>query len=260
MAVSGINSVMSNYFSAANNAGSLTAVSQIYDYKSAQANTKALLDSYKSNNSTISSLKKETADFLTNYTSNMNALAKSAGALTNGGINKLLFDGEGKTSEDSIKNTVSAVKDMVSTYNTTLSFLNKNSDRGTGVVAQIGRMVDDPAAKEKLDLAGITVNKDGSLALDEAKLTKALSNENPLQVKLVADAIGDSYGIAGGVAKDARAGLGTSAAKLVNNDIAEMQELSNNNSFSQMYTSYRGAGAYYMNNNAALGIMMNMLV
>ncbi len=121
----------------------------------------------------------------------MNNLQSSATKLTDGGIDKILFDSEGNTSEESIQNTVSAVKDMVGEYNKTLDFLNSNANRGVGVETQIARMAADPAAKQKLEVAGISVNKDGTLSLNETKLTSALSDKNPLQVKLVADAIGD---------------------------------------------------------------------
>ncbi len=267
MAVGGINPYASgSYFGLSNpssffGAGGVSqsnALSQIYDYKSAQDTLKSLLNPQKKNSATLSALKKDTSDFLTQYTSTMNNLQTSAAKLTNGGIDKILFDSEGNTSEESIKNTVSAVKDMVGEYNKTLDFLNSNAERGVGVETQIARMAADPAARQKLDAAGISVNKDGTLSLNETKLTSALSDKNPLQVKLVADAVGDWNGIAGGIAKDAQAGLNTPAAKLINNDIAEMQDIQNNDPVRQMYTAMRGGGAYYFNNMAA-GMMMNML-
>ena len=258
MAIGGVDAFAGGYFPTSN-VNKLNPVSKVYDYSTAQNEAKSLLDDYKSNSATLGTLKKESSEFLTQYTSNMNDLSKSAKALTDGGIQKILYGKDGKTSEESIKKTVSSVKDMVESYNNSLSFLNKNSKRGEGVVNQIGRMATDPAAKEKLDLAGITVKKDGSLALDEKKLTAALSDDNPLQVKLAATAIGDWNGIAGGIAKDAQAGLNTSAGKLIGNDIAEMQQVRDSNSFNEMYTAMRGGGAYYFNNMAA-GLMMNMLV
>lgn len=255
MAIGGINSLLNNYNSASN-ISKIAATSKMYDYKAAQATAKSYFESQKQHNATVNTLKKDTSSFLTAYTSSMAELNKNGGKLTNGGVNNLLYPKDGKITESSVKNTVSAVKDMVGSYNSSLKLLNDNAQRGPGVVNQLGRMATDPAAKETMKLAGVTANKDGTLKLDETALTKNLSDENPLNAKLTADSIDN---LANGIQRDAKAGLNVPAGKLVNNDIAKMQEIKNNNSFTEMHQSIRSGGAYYMNNSAAVGLMMNML-
>lgn len=253
---------MQSYISAQNaywNSG-ISQMSQIFDFKAAQQQTQQLLNTYKTNNATVQSLKKDSADFLKQYTSGMNNLNSAAGKLTNGGMDKLLYNKEGNVTEDTVKNTVSAVRSMVEEYNSNLKTLNDNAERGEGVTRQMARMVDDPAPAASMKMVGVSVNKDGTLALDEEKLTEALSTENADQRKLVSDIIGGSTGIAAGVQKDARAGLNTSAQSLINNDLAEMQSIRSEDPIRSMAQSLRGAGAYALNNQAAMGILMNMMV
>lgn len=226
MSVSGINSLLNSYYGGTNSVNSLSSASSMFDYDSAKKDVQSLLDSYKqqSSSSSVSSLKKSTADFLTQYTSGMNSMNKAASVFTNGGVNDLLYDKEGNVTDETVKKTVDATKSMLEEYNNNIALLDKNADRGQGVSKQLARMVSDPAAKEKLDALGVSVGKDGTLTLDEAKLTSALKDENPLQVKLMADMLGGSTGLAAGIQKDARAGLNTSSSSLVGNDIATIQQ------------------------------------
>ena len=259
--IGGLDSVMNSYFKySVTNPKNVEAISKVFDYTSSVKSTQSMLESYKANNSKVRQLSKESADFLTGYTKGMNELNQTAGKLTNGGVDKLLFDREGKVTEDTVKNTVSAVRDMVDSYNSNLKTLNDNADRGPGVTNQMARMVDDPAPKAGMDMVGVSVNKDGTLALDEEALTKALNDETPGQRELFRDIIGGSTGIAAGVQKDARAGLRQSAQSLIGNDLAEMQGIRQNDPIREFAQSLKGGGAYALNNNAAMGILMNMTV
>lgn len=261
MSVSGINNLLNSYYSGTNSLNGMSSTADLFDYKSAQKDVASLLDSYKqqSSSTSVSSLKKSTSDFLTQYTSGMNGMNKAASVFTNGGVNDLLYDKEGNVTDETVKKTVDATKSMLKEYNNTIALLDKNADRGQGVTKQLARMVSDPAAKEKLDALGVSVGKDGTLSLDEEKLTSALKDENPLQVKLMADFLGGSTGLAAGIQKDARAGLNASSSSLVGNDIATIQKTQDeSNPFREMYTSMRGGGAYGLNNNAAVGMMLNM--
>lgn len=258
MAISGIDTMMNYYSMASGGVSSLS--SQTYDYKSLQKQTQSLIDTYKKSNTSVKSLTSDSADFLKTYTSSMNTLNSSAAKLTNGGINKTLYNDEGQVTDATVKDTMSLMKDMVADYNSTLKMLGGNEDRGRGVTKQIARMTDSPAARQGMEMVGVSMNKDGTLALDEAKLTSALKSENPLQVRLAADIIGGSNGIAAGVQRDARAGLNTSANSLIGNDIAKMQSARDNDPIRTFAQSLRGGGAYALNNSAAMGIMMNMLV
>lgn len=252
--VGGINSLMGNYPQSA-----LSSVSPVFDYASAQKQTQSLVNQYKTNNQTASKLKGESADFLNRYTVAMKSTAEAAGKLTNGGIDKLLRDKEGNVTEDTIKQTVNTVQKMVDEHNATLKTLNNNADRGEGVMKQMARMVDDPAPQAAMKLVGVSVNKDGTLALDTKKMTEALQTTNEGQLKLFSDIIGGSTGIASGVQKDAQAGLRASARSLIENDLAQIQSIRAEDPV-RMMSTYTRAGAFALNNQAAIGLLMNFAV
>ncbi len=243
--------------------GSVSGVSGVQrpgSYSSvAQTQAQSWLETFKSNNDKVETFTAESADFLKNYTTGMNELNSSASRLTNGGIADYLYDEQGAVTSETVANTVGAVQDMVDDYNSTLRLLNDNAERGTGVMDQMARMVDDPAPQASMELVGMSVNDDGTLALDAQALTSALSTENSAQLSLYEDILGGAYGVAAGVQDDARAGMNASASSLINQDIAQMQSIRNDDPIRSYAQSLRGGGAYALNNNAAVGIMMNMM-
>jgi len=104
-------------------------------------------------------------------------------------------------------------------------------------------------------MVGMKMNDDGTLALDIEKMTAALKSETPGDTDLFADIIGE---VADSVQKDARAGLNTSAGSLIGNDVAKMQSIRDNDPIRSFAQSMRGGGAYAFNNQAAVGILMNL--
>lgn len=260
MITGGINSLMNSYNLSAASTRQMPAVSKIFDYQSSQKNVKSMLDSYKKNTDTVKGLKKDTADFLTQYTKDMTQMNSAASKLTNGGIESMLFDKEGNVTDATIKKTVDATQDMVDSYNKSLKMLEKNRTRGVGIQEQESRMMELPAAREKMAALGISQEKDGTLKLDTEKLTKAFKDPNKLQVKLFSEMLGGPVGVAAGIQKDAQAGMNVSASRLVHQDLAKMQELRASNPIHEMYQGFKAGGAYAMNNQAAAGMLMNMLV
>lgn len=257
-------STLYNYTYGNYNFGTSGTSSSYFDPTSA-ANTakqqaQELLNSLKGNQTEVKSLKAETSKYLDTYILNMKTMDQSANALRNGGIDKLLYDTEGNVTDETVGKTVDAVQKMVDNYNSTLKHLNDNADRGPGTVKQLGRMVTDPAPAKSMEMVGITVNKDGTLALDKEVMTKALKDENPLQVNLFKDIIGGYGGIADGVHLDAMFGQNMQAKDLIQNDLANIQSSQNAaNPFKEMYQSMKGS-AYLLNNQAVTGMLMNMLV
>ncbi|MCI8342174.1 MAG: flagellar filament capping protein FliD [Firmicutes bacterium] len=150
---------------------------------------------------------------------------------------------------------VSAMKDLVSNYNKTLDFLNKNADRGTGVVNQIRNMATAPTAEKSMELIGVSVNKDGTLKIDEAKLAESLKKDP----SLTRDIIGGSFGIAQGAFSDAVKGMGANSLSLINNSMNQQYGYNSYDPFSQL-SLYRGNRAFTMNNISALGLMFDMFV
>lgn len=256
--VSGISSSLSAFYSA-NSYNSISASSVLFDYKAAQKQTQSLLDSYKSNNAQVQSLKADSAQFLDQYTLQMKSLQSSASKLLGDQLDKLLYDKSGQITDETVKDTVEAVQAMVDSYNSSLRLLNDNADRGAGVMDQIARMATDPAPAEAMKLVGVSVNDDGSLVLDAQQMTDALKTGNSDQLKLYKEIIGGSTGLALGVQKDARAGLSASAGSLIGNDLAVMQGIRQEDPLRSM-ASFAGTGAYALNNMAAAGMMMNFLV
>lgn len=268
------NTLNSYVYGGASSSTNTSSLTNTYDYKKAQADTSALLKGYGSNATSVASLKSDSAAFLTSYTQSMNTLYGSAGTLSGGGINDVLYDKNGEITEDTIKKTVDAVQTMIDDYNDSLTLLNKNADRGSGVENQIRRMSDNPIAQQKLDMIGVSVGKDATLKLDTEALTKSLTeaadiakNNSSLsgRLNLLKDVLAGSNGLAGSIQKDARSGLSESSAKLIGNDIAEIKQQQDSSmtslmGFNMQSGTLNRAGAYFLSNQAAVGLMMNMLV
>ena len=149
----------------------------------------------------------------------------------------------------------SSVEDLVSKYNSALKVLNDNVDRGSGVARQLGSMLHGPASEEKLNLIGISTNKDGTLKLDKDKLAASLEKDP----KLSTDIIGGSFGVAQGMFADARSGLTTPSSSLINNDMQKTQQNVMNDPF-QFTSMFSRRGAFNMMNYNTVGMMFNMLV
>lgn len=260
--VNGVNNYLNSYYGSMglSNSGGTGATNQIFDYKAAQNQTKSLLDSYKQGKTQVKQLTSDSAAFLNNYTAGMKAQNDAASKLTGGNLNALLYDKEGKITDETIKATVDATQKMVDANNANLALLDKNADRGAGVMKQMARMVSNPVAEKSMAMVGISMNKDGTLKLDAAKLTEALKTTNEGNLKLYKDILGGYNGVAGNLQKDAAAGMRESAASLINNDIAKMQEIQKESSFANNdLMMYGRAGAHGLNNMAAVGMMMNFL-
>ncbi len=247
-------SQMSQQFSSVNTSKT-SATSQAFDFNAAREQAAASLTTFEANNTKVTTLKKDTADFLTQYTNDMNSMNTAASKLSDWNAGNLLRGESGEVTEESIQETVSAAREMVESHNNALSTLNDNAERGPAVQEQMMRMVDDPASQEAMAMVGISMNDDGTMSLDEEVLTQALSTENVGGHELSADILGD---IARDIQSDAQAGLRESAQELVSNDIAQMQEIQNNDPIRSFAQSLKSGGSYALN-SAAAGIMMNML-
>lgn len=149
---------------------------------------------------------------------------------------------------------VSAVDDLVSSYNHSLKVLNDNADRGTGVTRQLSNVLRGIGSEKSMELVGISVNKDGTLALDKDKLTSSLQKDP----KLTKDILGGSAGLAQGAFQSARSGLTTPSSSLINNDLQNLHEERLNDPLEFM-SMYSRRGSYNMMNYSAVGLMLNVL-
>ncbi len=259
----GMESYLTSYLSPYSvGGGSTTSTSSIFDYAAAQrtaAQDAADLQSeYTKNKESVSTLTKDTANFLDSYTKSLSELSQAANSLRLDNLDDTLYDQNGQITEESVKNTVDATQDFVDQYNSTLKLLNDNADRGPGVMKQLARMVQDPAPESSMDMIGLSMNDDGTLQLDQEKMTTALKDSSAGSQKLYRDILGGFGGVADTTYKYAQYGLNTSARDLVMNDLSNIKSVENENPFVELYDSFRSS-AYSMN-NMAVGAMMNLLV
>ena len=230
-----------------------------FDYKVAQRETKAYLDNYQKMQDEISSLKKDSLAFLDRYNKTLTAMGEASTKLEGNNLKQLLFGKNGtaseKPSDDRIEEATKAVQSMVDTFNTALKTLNDNAGRGVGVTSQIRRMVQPPTSQSSMALVGISIEKDGSLKLDQDKLKTSLKNNTSLAM----DIIGGSHGIAQGITRDALTGLRQQPASLINGDLSEMSQKRFDSSLVSM-ANYSKTGAVNMMNLNSVGVLMNILI
>jgi len=115
-----------------------------------------------------SSTSKEATNFLSEYSSDYNSLKTATKNL------KTKINDEAATTEAKI----SAVQDYVKAYNSTLSFLEDHSGDNTYSLNRLkGSLEAIPSINSSFSSGmGLSQNADGTLSVDTAKLTKALTN------------------------------------------------------------------------------------
>lgn len=235
-----------------------------YDYKAAQRETKALMDQYKKNQGTVTTLKKDTAAFLDEYQSSVKKLGDAANAVKGGELDRLLYGKEGRGStptDENIDRAAKAVQALAEQFNSTLTTLAKNVERGPGVAKQMERMNSSPTAERSMALVGITTAKDGTLQADMDRLKTALKDNT----ELARDVIGGSFGVAQGVGRDSVNGLNQSPISLVGNDIAEIKQQQQQTQAQiggnmEFMSNYSKTGVVNMMNLNSVGLLMNMII
>ncbi len=152
------------------------------------------------------------------------------------------------------KKIVSAVEDLVKSYNSAIELLSANSGRGSGVERQLRNMLMGIAPERSLDLIGITTNKDGTLKVNAETLTEKLQKDP----SLTRDILSGANGMAARAYGKATGGLEANSVSLINNDLksAEIDNVTSEYNFMNMFAR---SGAYNLNNYYALGLMVNYL-
>lgn len=260
-------------FSSYGSYGSSSVISQLnpasFDYKAAQSRLQKAIKNDTSNEK-ISAMKKDTADFLDNYTKSMQQ-TKGAAQDVNAALQKTLSDASGnngKVSDEALKKATDAVQKMVDTYNSAQTLMTKNADRGTGIASRQQRLESAMGSESALKGVSITADKNGKLSFDADTLKKALSGTDG-ERKLAVDTLSGTYGISGRVASAATSALNQNPSSLVNNDLQDIkavQETQRNTLLdaigagSSSFGTYSRAGAYTMMNMGTVGMLMNMMV
>lgn len=149
---------------------------------------------------------------------------------------------------------ISAVSDLVTSYNKALTFLNDNAEHGSGVIRQLSSFAGDLASDKTLKMAGITTNKDGTLSLDKDALKKSLT-ENPSLTRSILSGAGSVSQTAFNRATSA---MSTNSASLISNDLTEIDQNSYMDPVNLM--SMYAKNGRMMSNYNAVGLLMNFMV
>lgn len=160
---------------------------------------------------------------------------------------------------------VSAVKDLMDSYNSVQSILSQNADRGTGAANQLSAFNRGMAAEKTLKAIGITYDKNGKMQLDEEKLTEALQTDFNETRSL----IGGQFGIAEKAAARAESALSESLNSVISNEVSSSKTTGTNSANSsalksmglgesfQYFASFARSGPYNLGNYYAVGMLLN---
>lgn len=153
--------------------------------------------------------------------------------------------------------TADAVKEMIDSYNSTLRFLDNNSDRGMGVLTQMKRMVRPPISERSMKTLGITANSDGTLNFDRTAFNKSMA-KSP---SLVNSLLSGPSGLAEGIYKDAKSGMSVSSASLTGGNMFDSR-YSGASYMQSMGLSFGGtysrSGVLNLLNLNSVGALMNI--
>lgn len=186
------------------------------------------------------------------YTSQTNSVR------IDGGRMQAELKGTGKTVISAGLDTdkvVSAVSNLLDSYNKAVSFLEDNVDHGKGTVRQLERLERSFGSEQTLAKLGISKDEEGNLVLDKEVLKKSLTEEPGLTKELLSG----NNGLAQNAFERGVSAMSANSASLISNDLNAIDNSFMADPFQYM-GMYSRSGAYTMNNYAALGLMMNYLV
>ena len=150
-----------------------------------------------------------------------------------------------------------AVAGLVDQFNQTLHFLNRNADRGVGVLHQIRRMVMSPASETDMNSIGIYTQKDGSLVLDREMFLDRMQRSPSL-------AEGILEKVAVGIRNDAQMGMRESSGSLLSEHPYFQHQVQPWNNAQQSTMNflnlYTRSGSYNLMNYYAIGSLMNISI
>ena len=171
---------------------------------------------------------------------------------------------------------ISAINDFADKYNSTISFLESNSNRSAGAARQLESLKRSlPTENAMKKSLGISLDKNGKLQVDNDELKKSLESG----YDLAKDVMGGQYGIAQRTGTKASSILDSSIDTVVGSSKTESSSTSNDknssasgfdysdfssdDSMSAYFTSFASfakSGAYNLSNYYAVGMLLNTLV
>lgn len=153
---------------------------------------------------------------------------------------------------------VSAVQDLVKSYNSVTNLLSENSERGFGAASQLASFNRGMADSKTLSKLGINYGKNGDLTVDEDTLKSALENDYETTMNL----IGGQFGIAERAASKADSALSDSVQHIVSNDLSSSSSWNSQDtqmSSFRMMNQFAHSGVYSMSNLYTVGMLLNTL-
>lgn len=240
---------------------------------SSSSSTKDTSSTSTSTSTTSTSRSSSTSAFLMTYKHSLTSLESASEKLRLGNRNNVFSKYEtamkdlerATTDEDKAaaqaavdkaqEEIVSAVKDFAKAYNSTISFLENNSDRSPTVGSQLNSLKRALTTGDAMSRIGLSLDKSGNLEVDETKLKKAL-NEN---FKSVKDMFGGQFGMAERAASRATNILDNASIEKIagisekKNKVNSIEDLNDFDIFSQ----FALGGVYNLSNYYAVGSLLN---
>lgn len=244
----------------------------ILDYKMAQQIAREQYNRQQENKAEIDVMKKDSAAYLKQYIEGNENLADSAKNLRGENLDKLLYDKEGNVTDETLKNVSEAMQNMVKSYNDSLDTLSQNKDRGVGTARQLAQMQRAPAASFSMQMVGLSKGENGKLSLDSDKLVASLKEASGksgkaggVQLDLLKDVIGGTYGVASKIAKTAEQGNQQTTNAVISNDLVKIKNKTIQNNMNTYNINSLSGGLYNrkgtmsaLNFNMA-GMLMNLM-
>ena len=178
-----------------------------------------------------------------------------------------------KAVDKALDDIVSAFKDLTSKYNSTMSFLSNNQERGSGIQAQMESLKRMMPNEKTLSAMGMGYDKNGKVTFDE-KAFRENWEKDPEQIK---NLTGGQFGFAERVGNQATAILDSSVDKLIGSDettsankkhSATSTDTNTTTNFTKsstmsdsfmQFANFAKSGAFNLSNYYTVG-MLNMLV
>ncbi len=178
-----------------------------------------------------------------------------------------------KAVDKALDDIVSAFKDLTSKYNSTMSFLSNNQERGSGIQAQMESLKRMMPNEKTLSAMGMGYDKNGKVTFDE-KAFRENWEKDPEQIK---NLTGGQFGFAERVGNKATAILDSSVDKIIESDettsankkhSATSTDTNTTTNFTKsstmsdsfmQFANFAKSGAFNLSNYYTVG-MLNMLV
>ena len=178
-----------------------------------------------------------------------------------------------KAVDKALDDIVSAFKDLTSKYNSTMSFLSNNQERGSGIQAQMESLKRMMPNEKTLSAMGMGYDENGKVTFDE-KAFRENWEKDPEQIK---NLTGGQFGFAERVGNKATAILDSSVDKIIGSDettsankkhSATSTDTNTTTNFTKsstmsdsfmQFANFAKSGAFNLSNYYTVG-MLNMLV